>query len=78
VRVGGAWTTFRGRRLKVLAAEPARSGVPLKPGELGTNAVGTGAGALRLLTVQPEGKARQAFADWHRGARPQPGEKLGS
>jgi methionyl-tRNA formyltransferase len=77
VRVGGAWTTFRGRRLKVLDAEPARAAVPLAPGEIGTDVVGTGAGALRLITVQPEGKARQAFADWHRGTRPQPGEKLG-
>ena len=32
---------------------------------------------LRLLTVQPEGRAPMAAADWVRGARPQPGELLG-
>ena len=32
VRVGGAWTTFRGRRLKVLTATPAPGPVPGGPG----------------------------------------------
>ena len=31
-----------------------------------------GAGGLRLLTVQPEGRAPMAVADWLRGARPGP------
>jgi len=80
VRVGGAWTTFRGRRLKVLDAvidgaggEPA--GAPA--GVLDGNRVATGAGALRLVTVQPEGKGPVAAADWLHGARPAPGERLG-
>ena len=37
VRLGGAWTTFRGQRLKVLAAEPWPSGLATasrRPGEL--------------------------------------------
>jgi methionyl-tRNA formyltransferase len=76
VRVGGAWTTFRGRRLKVHRAsvEPG-DGVP---GELGADGtVGTGDRSLRLLTVQPEGKAAMPWADFANGAHPRPGEQLG-
>jgi methionyl-tRNA formyltransferase len=92
VRVGGAHTTFRGHRLKVLAAEPelgsadagARAGATsgaagaLAPGELDGDRVGAGDGELRLLTVQPEGKAAMAARDWRNGARVQPGERLGT
>ena len=81
VRVGGAHTTFRGRRLKVwrthvLASDPA---APVSPGELVGTTVGTGDGRLELLEVQPEGRGRQAAADWSRGLRPPPsGERLGA
>ena len=60
VRLGGAWTTSDGRRLKVWRAA--------RVGEDGVTAV-TGDGSLQLLEVQPEGKARMAAADWARGAR---------
>lgn len=78
VRVGGAWTTFRGKRLKVLEAvvdSPEQH--LLGPGELDGNRVGTGSGALRLVTVQAEGKGPVRAPDWLRGARPTPGERLG-
>ncbi len=81
VRVGGAWTTFRGRRLKVLEAvvdatdEPVPDGVP---GTLDGGRVATGSGWLRLLTVQPEGKGTIGASDWLRGVRPEPGEGLGA
>jgi len=83
VRVGDAWTTFRGRRLKVwessLVTEAVDGGVELlAPGELVATRVGTGQGALELVEVQPEGKGRQPAAAWVNGARPQPGERLGS
>ena len=39
--------------------------------------VGTAEGALELLVVQPEGKPPMDGASWARGARPQPGERLG-
>lgn len=86
VRVGGAWTTFRGRRLKVLEAEPTEPAEPapsvdVAAGVLAGDVVGTGgqaaADGLRLLRVQPEGKAPMTFAAWANGARPQPGEALG-
>jgi methionyl-tRNA formyltransferase len=79
VRVGGAWTTFRAKRVKVLAAKPWRmkGSVDLPPGHLeGTHAV-TGLGALELVTVQPEGKGPVDASDWLRGIRPLPGERLG-
>ena len=40
--------------------------------------VGTGAGLLELLEVQPEGKGRQAFAAWRNGARPTADDRLGA
>ena len=81
VRVGEAWTLFRGRRLKVLRARPGAEGegVDLSPGEIdpGRLLVGTGRGALLLVEVQPEGRGPQAAASWRNGARPKPGEVLG-
>ena len=46
VRVGGAWTTFRGRRLKVLAATPSRSRRPT-PGRWATTPSTVGHGRRR-------------------------------
>jgi methionyl-tRNA formyltransferase len=78
VRVGGAWTTFRGRRLKVHRARPLpNEPVTGAPGELHGDRVATGAGVLQLVGVQPEGKARTPFASWANGARPEAGEQLG-
>jgi methionyl-tRNA formyltransferase len=66
VRLGGAWTTHDGRRLKVWRV--ARDG-PLT--------VPTGDGTLALVEVQPEGRARMPAADWARGARTGPPLRLG-
>ena len=79
VRLGRAWTTWRGRRLLVLGARV--TGTPageLAPGQLQGDVVVTGEGGLRLLTVQPEGRGPMASADWVRGARPRPEEGVGS
>jgi methionyl-tRNA formyltransferase len=75
VRLGRAWTTFRGKRLKVLAARLAASDAA--PGVIDGDVVGTGDSGLELVTVQPEGKGPQAASAWRNGARPQPGERLG-
>jgi methionyl-tRNA formyltransferase len=77
VRVGRTWTTFRGKRLKVHAAEVGSEAG--EPGVLvdGTGTVGTGAGSLRLLTVQPEGRAPMAWRNFANGAHPVAGERLG-
>lgn len=76
VRVGGAWTTWRGKTLKVWAAQPVEGSQP--PGELDGVLAGTGQGLLELVEVQAEGKSRQAAEDWLRGARPTPSDRLGS
>jgi len=91
VRLGGAWTTAGGRRLRVLSARPEEVG-PAQPAPapgvvaLGAEAAGavmpgavmpgaggprvqTGAGALRLERVQPEGRGPMEAAAWLRGAR---------
>ncbi len=82
VRVGGAWTTFRDKRLRVWSASPA-VGDPaaVEPGLVdvadGEVLAATGAGALVLTEVQPEGKARQAAADWANGAHLTSDDRLG-
>lgn len=77
VRTGGAWTTLRGRRCKVLAASPVAAPADLGPGALMGTVVGTGAGALDLHEVQPEGRRRQPAGEWVRGARLADGERFG-
>jgi len=83
VRLGQAWTTFRGRRLLVPKARLAApvEGRDLAEGELdpSTLEVGTGGGGvLTLVEVQPEGKGPQPATAWRNGARLQPGERLGT
>ena len=84
----GAITTFREAPLKVLQAEATGPWGAVftsirGPGQLhmaqdGTPVVDTRGGtAVRLLEVVPMGKARMAGADWARGARFEPGERLG-
>ncbi|HEX4906159.1 MAG TPA: methionyl-tRNA formyltransferase [Acidimicrobiales bacterium] len=74
VRLGRAWTTFRGDRLRVLRGTPTVSN--LEPGVLDGALVGTGRGALELVEVQPAGKGPQPAAAWRNGARLQPGDHL--
>lgn len=76
MRVGRAWTTFRGRRLLVAAAQAVPDGPA--PGHFDGVVVGTGEGGLRLVQVQPEGKPVLAAGAWLNGARPRPDERLGA
>jgi methionyl-tRNA formyltransferase len=77
VRLGRAWTTFGGRRLRVLRAAVADDGP--SPGVLDGLVVGTGDGrGLALEQVQVEGRGAVTAEDWVRGARPQTGERLGA
>ncbi|WP_375500315.1 methionyl-tRNA formyltransferase [uncultured Jatrophihabitans sp.] len=77
----GAWTTFRGERLK-LGPVSLRGGNELSPGELrverGSVAVGTATLEVALEQVQPPGKRPMPAADWARGARIESGERLGA
>jgi len=82
----GAWTTFRGERLKVSPVSIASvgdlpDGSPLAAGELAVTKkavfVGTGTGPVRLGTVQAHGKKPMPAADWARGTRIEAGERVG-
>ena len=76
VRLGRAWTTFRGQRLLVLRAAVVDQGPG--PGVLDGVVVGTGDGrGLALVEVQREGRGPLAATAWRNGARPRPGERLG-
>ena len=79
VRLGRAWTTFRGRRVRVLAAAAVvDAGPPLSPGEMYGSVVGAGDGTrIELVTVQPEGKRPMAASAWLNGVHPGPGDRLG-
>jgi methionyl-tRNA formyltransferase len=83
----GAWTTFRGRRLKIARARLApEGGGGLEPGQLrllpgGRQGwrllAGAGDGAVELVTVQPEGRRPMSGAELARGARLEGLEWLG-
>lgn len=68
----GAWTTFRGKRVKLSPVTRTEEVLPV--GVLSGDLVGTATQAVRLGAVQPEGKGEMAALDWLRGLRPQPGE----
>src|SRR5690606_28061989 len=69
----GAWTTFRGERLKIRPVRLDPSGDDLAPGELEVSKdrvrVGTGSHPVELSEVQPQGKRAMAASDWARGVR---------
>ena len=84
IRLGLAWTTFRGKRLKVLAASPVPAGsLPdgapsdAAPGSIVGPCVATGDGWFALRSVQPEGKNPMNVAAWRNGFQPGSDEVLG-
>ncbi len=77
VRVGRAWTTFRGTRLLVLGAMPHPQEASPGAGVLRGAIVGTGSGILELTEVQPEGRRPMLATAWINGARVEDGERLG-
>jgi len=73
VRLGGAWTTFRGKRCKVHTVEVLD---PDAVGDALTDAAAGDVGGLRLVTVQPDSKAPMSYRDFANGARPTTGERF--
>lgn len=70
----GAYTRFRGRRVKILRSLPRRDLSEAAPGKLVFDGkdgllVGTTAGELQLLELQPEGKKTMSAAEFRRGYR---------
>ena len=78
----GAWTVFRGERLKLIHVTPVPDRTDLAPGVLSVGKnnvyVGTGSHAVELLWVQAQGKKPMRAADWARGVRIADGEVLGA
>jgi methionyl-tRNA formyltransferase len=75
----GAWTLFRGERLKLGPVRIVDDEV--KPGQLcvakDSVLVGTATSAVALGEVRASGKRPMPAADWARGARPAPDDRLG-
>jgi methionyl-tRNA formyltransferase len=79
VRLGRAWTTYQGKRLRVLKVEEqvdVDRGDP--PGTLRGASVSTGQGSVLLLEVQPESRKPMSATEWLRGVHPRESEHLGS
>ncbi len=78
----GAFTTFRGKQLTLLALRPAEHPYDAAPGTMRFDSdhllVACGHNtAIELLEVQVEGKRRQPAKEWANGYQPKPGERLG-
>jgi methionyl-tRNA formyltransferase len=77
----GAWTTFRGERLKLIQVAPVPDRTDLGPGQIAAGKnnvyVGTGSYGVELLWVQAQGKKPMRAADWARGVRIGEDERLG-
>jgi methionyl-tRNA formyltransferase len=77
----GAWSEFRGERIKLGPVRPAQDVVDLSAGEVRVVKnhvwVGTATHAVLLGEVKAEGKRQMAAGDWARGVRVEPGEHLG-
>ncbi len=78
----GAWTTWRGDRIKLGPVEQGAPRQPLAQGEVLQDGplvlVGTGSHPVALGEVQPAGKRPMPAADWARGVRPGQGERFGT
>ncbi len=76
----GAWAEFRGERVKLGPVRPDPQVGDLEPGELRVAKsevwVGTATHAVSLGEVKAEGKRAMSAADWGRGVRVEPGERL--
>jgi methionyl-tRNA formyltransferase len=77
VRIGDAWTTHSGKRLKIWRSRAVQSAAALEPGQVDGVMVGTGAGRLELIEVQPEGRPRRSGREWVNGAQLGPDTRLG-
>ena len=76
----GAWTTFRGERLKINSAHISDAVLPPGVMEISKRSVrvGTGTRALQLGEVQAQGKKPMTAADWARGVTFDTEPKLGT
>ncbi len=76
----GAWTTFRGDRIKLAPVRPVEGEANVDTGRICVERtrvlIGTATMPVELSNVQPPGRRAMAAADWARGARIAEGESL--
>ncbi|MGY4707569.1 methionyl-tRNA formyltransferase [Candidatus Bipolaricaulota sp. J31] len=76
----GAYTTFRGKRVKIHRTKPLPGAAEAAPGEILPHRkrllVATGDGVLEVLSLTPAGKREIRGADFLNGYRPRPGERF--
>ncbi|GAA5053055.1 methionyl-tRNA formyltransferase [Thermocatellispora tengchongensis] len=76
----GAWTEFRGQRVKLGPVRPAPEADKLAPGEVAATKhavfVGTATHPVELGEVRPEGKRPMTAAEWARGVRIGSGDQV--
>jgi methionyl-tRNA formyltransferase len=76
----GAWTTLRDERIKLGPVRPIANGPKLEPGDLLVERdrvlAGTATTPVMLGEVRAAGRKPMSAADWARGLRIQPGERL--
>jgi methionyl-tRNA formyltransferase len=79
--VPGAWTTFRGERLKLGPVSVVSGAAPLEPGQLlierGRVLAGTATDPVALGEVRAAGKKPMPADAWARGLRPAESNRLG-
>jgi len=77
----GAWSMFRGERVKLGPVALVRDADSLPPGRIAVQRarvlVGTGTEPVALGEVRAAGKRAMQAVDWARGVRPAPEESLG-
>ena len=76
IRVGIGYTTFNGRRLRILEASLGPS-LAAPPGVVVGSAVATSEGSLQMGIVQPEGKRAMSAEDWVNGVQGRETVRLG-
>ncbi len=76
----GAWSTLRGKRVRIGPLTPLEQDGGLAPGEVSAGRasvlVGTMTGPVQLTEVRPDGRAPMQAADWVRGLRLDAGERF--
>ncbi|GAA3153538.1 methionyl-tRNA formyltransferase [Planomonospora alba] len=76
----GAWTEFRGQRVKLGPVRPAPEAPVLAPGQVAAGRssvlVGTATHPVELGEVQPQGKRLMTAGEWARGVRPSDSDRL--
>jgi methionyl-tRNA formyltransferase len=76
----GAWSEFRGERLKLWPVSIVDGEATLEPGQLHVEKhrvlVGAKSGSVLLGDVQPHGRKRMPASDWARGVRVTSGDRL--